>query len=154
MNSKKINTYIDYLAEQITQHKTINLKISNATIGWQIDHSLKVINNVCKALQSSDPKEYKDNFSFLGKLFFTLRYFPRGKAKAPNHVKPPEIILKENLISQIEEAKSNVETINSLVPNSYFKHPLFGNINRKRVFRFLELHTNHHIKIIDDILAK
>ncbi|WP_290700892.1 hypothetical protein [Lacinutrix sp.] len=59
-------------------------------------HSLKVINKVSDALQNSDPATYKKNFSFLGKVFF----IPREKAKAPKHVKPPEVILKEDLVSK------------------------------------------------------
>ena len=97
-------------------------------------------------------REYTNNFKFLGKIFLTLGYFPRGKGKAPKHVKPPEVILKEDLISQVEAAKSNIKILGSLDTNSFFKHPLFGNINTKRVYRFLEVHTKHHLKIIDDIL--
>lgn len=152
MSSKKLYQYIDTLESHIANHETNNPKVSKATIGWQIDHSLKVINNVSKALQSSNPNDYEKNFSLLGKVFFTLGIFPRGKAKAPKHVKPPEVILKEDLISQIEEAKVNIKTLKDLNDNAFFKHPLFGHVNKKRVNRFLEIHTNHHLKIINDIL--
>ncbi|RZN82314.1 MAG: DUF1569 domain-containing protein [Winogradskyella sp.] len=154
MSSEKIKHYITTLEAHITNHETVNPKISKATIGWQIDHSLKVINSVCKAIQSSDSKAYKNNFSFMGKFLFTIGFFPRGKAKAPKHVKPPEVILKEDLVSQVEDAKANVETIKDLNDNAFFKHPLFGHVNKKRVNRFLELHTNHHLKIINDILKQ
>lgn len=153
-HTQKLFTYLNKLESVIPQHKETNLKVSQSTIGWQIDHSLKVINSVIIALQSSDPKLYKSNFSFLGKFFFTLGFFPRGRAKAPKHVRPPEIILKEDLVSQLQLAKSNIEAIENLDENAFFKHPIFGNINTKRVHRFLELHTNHHLKIIDDILSK
>ena len=152
MSSKKINLLLNSLEAHIKNHSVSNPKISKVDIAWQIDHSLKVINNVIIALQKSDPNSYKNNFSFLGKLFFKLGFFPRGKAKAPKHVKPPEVILKEDLISQMQLAKTNVETIASLDKNAYFKHPLFGNINTTRVYRFLVLHTNHHLKIINDIM--
>jgi len=152
MGSQKIKQLLLNLEEQIENHEVINPKISRATIGWQIDHSLKVINSVVKTLQSSDPTLYKNNFSFLGKFFFALGFFPRGKAKAPKYVKPPETILLEDLITQLQHAKSNLVTIESLDENAFFKHPLFGNINTKRVHRFLELHTNHHLKIIKDII--
>ena len=152
MGSQKIKQLLLNLEEQIENLEVINPKISKATIGWQIDHSLKVINSVVKTLQSSDPTLYKNNFSFLGKFFFTLGFFPRGKAKAPKYVKPPETILLEDLKAQIQLAKSNLETIDGLDENAFFKHPIFGNINKLRVHRFLELHTKHHLKIIDDIL--
>ena len=152
MNPQKLDLALNKLESHIDNHSISNPKISKSDIAWHIDHSLKVINNVVIALQKSDPTTYKNNFSFLGKLFFTLGFFPRGKAKAPKHVKPPEVILKKDLISQLQEAKNHVETISSLNMNAYFKHPLFGNINTKRVTKFLVLHTNHHLKIINDIM--
>lgn len=154
MSSKKINGLLNNLEAQIENHTVSNPKISKSGVAWHIDHSLKVINRVCETLQSSDPETYKNNFSFLGKVFFTLGFFPRGKAKAPKYVLPPETVSKEDLISQIELAKTNVNSIASLDKNVYFKHPLFGNVNTSRIYRFLELHTNHHLKIINEIVGK
>jgi hypothetical protein len=154
MSLKKINLVLIDLETQIENHDISNSNISKGDVSWHIDHSLKVINNVTSALQKSNPNSYKNDFSFLGKLFFKLGFFPRGKAKAPKYVQPPEVILKEDLISQIELAKANIEAISGLDKNAYFKHPLFGNINTTRVYRFLLLHTNHHLKIINDIVVK
>ncbi|MEM5563653.1 DUF1569 domain-containing protein [Psychroserpens sp. AS72] len=154
MSSYKINSLLNNLEAHIENHTVSNPKISKSDVAWHIDHSLKVINRVCETLQSSDPETYKNNFSFLGKVFFTLGFFPRGKAKAPKYVIPPETISKEDLISQILLAKTNVNSIASLDKNAYFKHPLFGNVNSSRIYRFLELHTNHHLKIIGDIVGK
>lgn len=154
MSLKKVKHVLNNLESHIENHSAFNPKISNVNIAWHIDHSLKVINNVIITLQKSDPNSYKNNFSLLGKLFFKLGFFPRGKAKAPKYVKPPEVVLKEDLISQMELAKTNIKIITSLDKNAYFKHPLFGNINTKRVYRFLVLHTNHHLKIINDIMVK
>lgn len=152
MSLQKLTTTINTLESYIKNHEVYNKAVSKENVAWHIDHSLKVINNVCNALKTSDPSTYSNNFSVLGKVFFMLGFFPRGKAKAPKHVKPPEVILKEELIVQIKEAKSNISKIKDLDTNAYFKHPLFGHVNTKRVYRFLILHTTHHLKIIKDIL--
>lgn len=150
----KLSDYIKTLESYIPQHEFTNPKVSESTVGWQIDHSLKVINNVCLAMQSSDPNTYKKNITLVGRFLLTLGKFPRGKAKAPKHVRPPEVIEKADLINQVANAKKNIETINSLPQNAYFKHPMFGHINKKRVTRFLEIHTKHHLKIISDMTNK
>ena len=152
MPLEKLNHLINSLEEHIEHHEIANPNISKANIAWHLDHSFKVINKVTFTVQSSDPTLYKNNFSFLGKVFFKFGFFPRGKAKAPKYVKPPEVILKEDLTIQLQEARVSINTISNLDKNAFFKHPLFGNINTTRVTRFLELHTNHHIKIIRDIL--
>ena len=154
MSSKKVNIVLESLEAHIENQSISNPKISKGDVAWHIDHSLKVFNNVSLALQKSDPNTYTNNFSFVGKMFFTLGFFPRGKAKAPKHVKPPEVILKEDLVSQMQLAKTNAQALSKLDQNAYFKHPLFGNINTKRVHHFLALHTHHHLKIINDILVK
>lgn len=151
-NTHKLSIYLDTIESYIPRFEENNLKVSKSTVGWQLDHCLKVINNVSTALETSDSELYKNNFSVLGKLFLALGYFPRGKGKAPKHVIPPEVILKADLISQLESARSNVKNIANLDTNAFFKHPLFGDINTKRVYRFLEVHTNHHLKIIKDML--
>ncbi|WP_452227400.1 DUF1569 domain-containing protein [Lacinutrix cladophorae] len=154
MSLKKATLVLNTLESHIENHNISNTKVSKSDIAWHIDHSLKVINSVVISLQKSDPNTFKNNFSFLGKIFFTLGFFPRGKAKAPKYVKPPEVILKEDLLTQVQQAKTNIQTIANLNENAYFKHPLFGHINKKRVTKFLVLHTTHHLKIIEDILTK
>jgi len=154
MSIQKLTTAINNLEHHIINHDQSNPKVSKSNIAWHIDHSLKVINNVSIATNTSDPKQFKNNFTLLGKVFFILGFFPRGKAKAPKHVLPPENITKADLIQQITLAKSNTATLTNLNKNAYFKHPLFGHINTKRVPKFLLMHTNHHLKIINDILKQ
>lgn len=154
MNSNKLDLTLQRLESHLDNHNVSNPKVSKSNVAWHLDHCLKVINNVIITLQTSDPKTYKNNFSVLGNVFFKLGFFPRGKGKAPKHVVPPETISKEDLILQFDSAKTNIKTIASLDKNAYFKHPLFGNVNTTRVQRFLVVHTNHHLKIIDDIENK
>lgn len=153
MNTDKLDYLLQRIEAHIDNYTIVNPLVSKGSVSWHIDHSLKVINIVFEALQKSDPKTYENNFSLMGRIFFAIGIFPRGKAKAPKYVKPPEVILKGDLISQIELAKTNINMISNLDQNAYFKHPLFGNVNRKRVLRFFALHTNHHLKIINEITS-
>ena len=65
---------------------------------------------------------------------------------------PPEIILKEDVENQLRLVTKNLESFNDLEKNSFFIHPLFKQLNKKQTIKFLKLHTNHHLKIIKDIL--
>jgi len=151
-STKTLENKLNQIESYLSNHNLKNTKVSKVTVGWQLDHSLKVINAVVTTMQNSDPKLYKDNFSFLGKVLLKLNYFPKGKARAPKHIMPPETVSKAAIISQLALAKEHIKQIESLDENVFFKHPMFGNINKKRVVPFLNTHTNHHLKIVKSIL--
>lgn len=152
VNTKTLENRLQLLESYIPDFEKTNTSISNASVAWHLDHSLKVINAVVKSMENSDPALYENNFKFIGKILLKIGFFPRGKAKAPKYVKPPEVVLKSDITTQLAEAKQNIKAIQNLDKNAYFKHPLFGNTNKFRVVRFLDTHTNHHLKIVKSIL--
>ena len=152
VSTKTLENRLALLESYILNYEDINKNVSKVSVAWHLDHSLKVINAVVKSMENSDIALYENNFKLIGKVLLKLGFFPRGKAKAPKYVKPPEVILKSAIIAQLEEAKQNIKAIPNLDKNAYFKHPLFGNTNKFRVVRFLDTHTNHHLKIVQSIL--
>jgi len=143
---------IKELESYITVKDKRNNSVSTSDIAWQIDHSLKVFNLVSETLLNSNPELHSSKFNKWRLLCFTLGYFPRGKVKAPKYIRPPEIISIEDLELQLRAAYQNVENIKLADENAHFKHFIFGVLNKNRTIRFLQLHTNHHLKIIRDIL--
>ncbi|NNC49945.1 MAG: DUF1569 domain-containing protein [Flaviramulus sp.] len=131
-----------------------NHKVSKSTVGWQLDHTLRVFNAVSEWTENSDPKEYRWKFSFWRSVLFPLNYFPRGKVKAPKHVSSPETIKTEDLKTQLQTARKHIDKLDTLPKNAYFKHFIFGMLSKKQTLRFLQMHTNHHLKIVNDILKK
>lgn len=151
-NPETLLTLITELESYIVVKNKRNDTVSTSDIAWQIDHSLKVFNLVSDTLLNSDPKLHSSKFNKWRLLCFTIGYFPRGKVKAPKFVRPPDLISLEDLELQFQVAYQNVEKIKSADESSHFKHFIFGVLNKNRTIRFLQLHTNHHLKIIRDIL--
>jgi hypothetical protein len=141
-----------FISENIQYLEKENLKISKGSVGWHLDHSLKVINSVYENIKESKPTNYNKKFNLLRLVTFTLGSFPRGKARSPKSVLPPEIILKEAIENQLAVAIKNLESINGFDDNQFFTHPLFKQLNKKQTIKFIGLHTNHHIKIMKEIL--
>jgi hypothetical protein len=131
----------------------INSKISAKGVDWHIDHLLKVLIGVSKTLQRSDPKEYKWNFNFIRSIILTLQTIPKGKGKAPKAVVAIGDIKKEEIYEQLKEARDQLAKLDDLPNNSNFQHPYFGMLNFKQSRKFLKIHTKHHLKIIDNIIA-
>lgn len=144
---QQIESYIPH------QEKT-NPAISQATVGWQLDHCLLVINGVIAQLKNSNPDNYKWKFKWIRFYFQITNKIPRGKVRAPKTVNPLEVASMENLKAKLEQAKKNIAEMQNLPFNSYFTHPFFGDLNLKSSLWFLKLHTNHHLKIVIDIINK
>lgn len=140
------------LENHIPNLEKTNTRVSNSTIGWQIDHCLLVINGVISQVEISNPNEFKSKFNFNRVIVFITGKIPRGKIRAPKVVTPIDVATLEDLKAKIEIAKSNVSKLNNLPRNSYFKHPFLSDLNLKQTERFLAIHTKHHLKIIEDIL--
>ncbi|MDO9037933.1 MAG: DUF1569 domain-containing protein [Lutibacter sp.] len=128
--------------------------VSAKNVAWHLDHSLRVINNVCESLKTSNPENYKSTISILKFYIFFRGRIPRGKAKSPKSVVSNDEIIKSSIESQLALAKINLQEIKNLPANSHFQHPYFGKLSLKKSLHFLAIHTNHHLFIVNDILVK
>jgi len=136
----------------ISNSDKCNSKVSNSTVGWQIDHSLLVINGIVEQLEISNPNEFLPKWNFPKFMVFTMGKIPRGKAKAPKVVIPTQVATQEELKDKLVTAKKNILKLNTFSENQFFNHPYFKDLNVKQTEKFLTIHTKHHLKIIEDIL--
>ncbi|MGB5821773.1 MAG: DUF1569 domain-containing protein [Saonia sp.] len=133
---------------------SLNKGVSKATVAWHLDHSIRTINEIYKAVKNSDPDKFKGSIH-LGRSFILLtNRIPRGGAQSPKIVRPPNIIRTDSLYIYLKEAKQRLIAYDSLPKRAFFKHPYLGSLKKKTAKRFLEIHTEHHLKIIRDILKK
>jgi hypothetical protein len=147
-----INEVLLKLEEQIPFFGSVNEKISLANVGWHVEHCLLVIIKICETINTSDPNKYKWKFNLKWLIILITRSLPRGKAKAPPAVIPGEVLTESSLRASIQLARKSIDSLISCHPDQYFYHPFFGKMNRNTTLVFFSIHTNHHLKIISDIL--
>jgi uncharacterized ferritin-like protein (DUF455 family) len=150
---KKLIELVNELETFILQSEKVAPSISKSSIGWQIEHCLLTINLITKALQQSNPALYKSKFSLAKLIIFTTKIIPRGKAKAPKIVQPQQFT-QQSLLANIATVNTSINILHSLPHNQFFAHPYFGNLQLHPAIKFLEIHTQHHLKIIKDISKK
>lgn len=149
----QLQSQINELESYIDKYELRNESVSNSTVAWQIEHSLLTLNMIINAVKKSNPKEYKWSLNMNRILVMSiLKKIPRGKGKAPKVVQPSENITQLSLKNYIEKAKENILLLNGFEKNNYFEHPFFGKLNLVSTIKFLEIHTNHHLEIIRDIV--
>ncbi len=152
MNTNKISQQISEMEALIPKIAFVNEKVSAASIGWHLEHTLMVLERSLTALPSSVIADFKPKSSFRKTIILFTKKIPRGVAKAPKGVRPiPEEISNENLNSRISSVKKLLEAIPSLPSQHFFPHPFFGDLKLKQAIRFLEIHTNHHLKIMREM---
>ncbi|MDP9957863.1 hypothetical protein J2X97_003535 [Epilithonimonas hungarica] len=149
MELEKLLQKIELLLPEINKEK---LEISKTSVGWHLEHSLLIINGSLKGLTMTNPDNYKPKFSIKKFVFLNFGMIPRGKIKSPKQFVPLETPTKESTEKLLNLAKDRLEAVKNLPSRSYITHPFLGDLNKKTTLKFLSLHTNHHLKIIDDIL--
>jgi hypothetical protein len=130
-----------------------NDAVSQATVGWHIEHSLLAFIKMISAVEHSNPADYKSKFNWKRSLVLAVGKFPRGKARAPESVRPATDTNIANITGLFEKAKQKAELFEKLDPAKYFTHPVFGDLQVKQARRVIAIHTHHHIKIINDIIS-
>lgn len=148
---EKLKELISQLESKIPVYEKTNPSVSSSTVGWQIEHSLKTIYVVIETLKNSNTEDYQWKFN-RSKLFISiLGYIPRGKVRAPKMVQPDENITEKSLKNSIQKVKVALQEWQYFNKKAFFPHPFFGKLNKKSTEWFLNLHTKHHLKIVNDI---
>jgi hypothetical protein len=149
---QKLSKQLDELESYIPQLEVRNNAISASTVGWQIEHDLLVISSVIVGVKRSEPSQYKWRFKPLKYVVLWRGVIPRGKVGAPKLVTPGEIT-RETLLAHITLCRQRIVELEKAEAGNFFTHPFFGDLKKKETLRFLYVHTEHHLKIIREMLA-
>jgi hypothetical protein len=150
----ELGNLINQLDVKIQFAEKLNTNVSNSSVAWHIEHTLLTLRGVSNVLIKSNPDDYKWGFNFVRTLVLARKKIPRGRAKAPDVVNPKGGVDEEALRSLLSETRMKVQEVESLSDDKFFKHPYLGNLRRKQTIKFLEIHTKHHLEIIDDIIQQ
>ena len=149
---KNLDAIVPELATYIPKFNQSNTSISEAAVGWHIEHCLLVIKQITSTVAQSDPSLFKSKFNMSRFFVFLTKTIPRGKAKAPKVVIPSDHITAESLQESLKNTYQAITYLKDCEELQYFMHPFFGQLNKKQTIKFLAIHTEHHLKIIRDIL--
>jgi Protein of unknown function (DUF1569) len=108
-----------------------------------------------KKVIDSDSKNYRKSCNIGRIVVLNTGFIPRGRAKAPDFTIPKAIVTTNDIQKHIEEIIALIPIFDSLNDNNkYLDHPFFGMLNLAESKKNLIIHTQHHIKIIKDIIKK
>lgn len=148
----KIKIQLQKIESLLSKIDVTNEKVSKASVGWHLEHLLLILNSSLKGLTVTNPKDYNPKFSLKKFVFLNFGMIPRGKIRAPKQFIPLEVPTQQSVLKLINLAKERLKAVENLPEKSFITHPFLGDFDRKTTLRFLWLHSNHHLKIVDDIL--
>ncbi|NNK88664.1 MAG: DUF1569 domain-containing protein [Flavobacteriaceae bacterium] len=147
-----LDKYIVEIESYIDNADVVNTDVSQASIGWHLHHTLLTIDRIYTALESSNPSEFKSRMNAARTLSLTGNFIPRGRAQSPASVRPPEDFTTDDINDLLIKVKELAPKFADFDKKVFFDHPYFGHLNRSHSMRFLQVHSNHHLKIVQDIL--
>ncbi|HEY0068084.1 MAG TPA: DinB family protein [Flavisolibacter sp.] len=147
-----LTALINRLESHIPHNEVADPNVSRGAVGWHIAHTLLTINVVADALVSSRPEEYRWKFDWRRSFFLAIGKIPRGKIRAPEVVQVKQELDKAALSAQVAATREKVKALPDLQPRNFFTHPFLGKIKLKPAIKFLCIHTQHHLKIIEDLV--
>ena len=148
---RKLYALLEQLEKNVPNYEMLNEKVSQSPIWWHIEHSLLSISKVTDSIINSNPTEYKWEYNFIRIVVLTMKKIPRGRAKSPEIVNPKEKLDSNTLLAHITETRAKIESLKDVPRDKFFKHPFFGHLKLNQTIKFLEIHTQHHLNIIEDI---
>ena len=149
----KLLKQIKELESKIPNQEDYNPEISKSNVGWHIEHILLTNKMILEAVEKSNPADYTWSFKLPRIVVFTLNKIPRGRAKAPKVV-VPKTYDEQTLLEHLKIVTLKIQALENMSSDKYFDHPYFGNLRLNKTIKFLEIHTNHHLEIINDIIKK
>ena len=155
--SRQIQTLAQLIAElqsRVPHHQFVNPAVSKGSVGWHIEHTLLTLNLVLDVIKKSDPAHYKARFDWRRLVVLLLGKIPRGRIKAPKMVQPTVQFNADTLQQHVLRAQQNLAGMQQVSAQQFFTHPFLGDFKLKPALRFLQVHTQHHLNIINDILKK
>lgn len=130
-----------------------NDHISARGVDWHLEHSLKIINSICNTLIDSKPEDYTPKFSLAKYYILWSKSIPRGKGRSPKPFNNKGVVDTSKLPEYLTQAKERLNSIQDLHPKQHFRHPMFGDLELQHAKKFINIHTAHHLDIIEEIIA-
>jgi hypothetical protein len=134
--------------------------VSHWSVLQQLSHTAMVMVNVLAFVaELADGKgtELKGGPTMKGWIVLGLGRIPRGKAKSPERYQPAPSPTVGEVGSLLAEAKKRLTALalrqaEIQAATGRMPHPFIGNFTAKQWLRFARIHTDHHLRIVADIL--
>ena len=134
-------------------------EISAWSVGQQLQHLARADHGIGIGLLGllEDPSKGEPiGPRLLGRLILLVGRIPRGRGRAPKSTSPEPEPAVETLRREVEQARTALlrcgeRAEDLLALDRTIPHPYFGGLGTLRWIRFVEIHQEHHLRIVREI---
>jgi len=130
-------------------------RISAWSPAEHLDHMYKVAMSIVRRIRDESAEPSRRGINFMGRVILLLGWIPRG-ARAPERLRGTHCTGEhiETQLGRLEQALDALPLDTVAASRSpIVPHPLFGGLTPSQSLRFIVIHTNHHLRIVDEILG-
>jgi len=149
----EISSALDELQDYAAQPQTRAVAVSGWSVGQQIEHALLTIRGVVGELSRGAGRHEPAKPTLIGRIILLAGRIPRGRGEAPLTVLPRSAPEPAELSALLAKSRESLVRLAAVENDNTFFHPRFGRLNKAQSIRFLWIHTDHHLRIIRDIIA-
>ena len=152
-----IQTGLSRCAGLVAQAGVAAPAVSRWSVGEHLDHLIKVHAGILSYVAESPVGERSQlGISLLGRIVLFTGHIPRGRGQSPAQFLPVVMDLAQlrTGLTSVTAGFSRLQAGSPALRDTTirFAHPIFGGLTRRQWVRFAEIHQQHHLAIIDDIL--
>jgi hypothetical protein len=130
--------------------------VSRWTPSEHLDHTVKVMSSIVGRLLQRVAERGRP-LSPLGHLILLVRWIPRGRGKSPERLRGARASREElsAALDRVAKQLARIETSHlERARGRIVPHPRFGGLTPPQAMRFAAIHTQHHLKIVADMLRQ
>ena len=154
--TKQLDVISSFLALGDEQISKVQHDISSWSAAEQLDHALKVDGSIFHRLLEDPEPGALPPINLLGRVILALGWIPRGRAPSPKALRgePAKCTALSAAAGAVRSQLDNLtqERLNRSAP--LVPHPRFRGLTTLEALRFAGIHTEHHLKIVREILAR
>jgi hypothetical protein len=128
-------------------------RVSGWSVAEQVDHLLKIV--VAQLGRMAERRQSRRGINLPGRIVLGIGRIPRGVGKSPEAVRG-EPKSRDELRAALAAAREKLHGVAADAalcgdPRPLVGHPYFGGLTPGEALRFLAIHTDHHLRIVERI---
>ena len=128
-------------------------RVSGWSVAEQLDHLLKIVH--AQIGRMFERRQSRRGINLPGRVVLAIGRIPRGVGKSPEAVRGAPAS-RDELRDALTSARAKLDSLAAdpelcAERRPLVGHPYFGGLTPREALRFLAIHTDHHLRIVERI---